>query len=562
MQVISPEPLPECVTPSPPPRPLPTGATDPAATTHAITMRGALYSWAILAGIKTVENRPFRLSPGWYGLHTGLGSLNAETRKRLEARLARLPPAADLPPAGAIAGLIRVDGVASAEGCAGTAAEPWATGPVRHVIGAVLALPSPVPHRGLPGLSPLSDATRLALREQIEPQPPASPPRVAHTDPLLLPPFEAAASRPRKRRCPAAGPAAKGARRRLDWPEAGEAMSEEDAAGVARAFRFRFNFMPREQIFRSEAGSAGGGGGGGGGGGDGDGGDGGGSDGGSGGGDGSCSSRSGSGDGGGDGGSSSGGNGGGSSGVGDGVGGAAGGGGGGGGDSSSALVGGAALARYESARRHLSGADLRLFCFEAQHEFLSLPEEAQLLAWCDSLDEWEPRVGSVDGGVRRCFGVTLGESYRVLRSEPLPPVLAALGEKVLAHVRGRPWPFACLDPVEQPPFGQCYVQRYIGGQSLGFHFDHRREYDEMIAGVSVGAPATLLLGATSGAGGVREGAARAPNVQRVHLPPRSLYVMGGMARYDLRHAVEAHPAAAPHRYSFTFRSLGCRRGAC
>jgi len=150
----------------------------------------------------------------------------------------------------------------------------------------------------------------------------------------------------------------------------------------------------------------------------------------------------------------------------------------------------------------------------------------------------------------------------VLRSEPLPPVLAALGEKVLAHVRGRPWPFACLDPAEQPPFGQCYVQRYIGGQSLGFHFDHRREYDEMIAGVSVGAPATLLLGATSGAGGVREGAARAPNVQRVHLPPRSLYVMGGMARYDLRHAVEAHPAAAPHRYSFTFRSLGCRRGAC
>ena len=152
-------------------------------------------------------------------------------------------------------------------------------------------------------------------------------------------------------------------------------------------------------------------------------------------------------------------------------------------------------------------------------------------------------------------------------------------------MRGRPWPFACLDSAEQPPFGQCYVQRYAGRQSLGaaapsprdtrpppgphrerlasgFHFDHRREYDEMIAGVSVGAPATLLLGATSGAGGVREGAARAPNVQCVHLPPRSLYVMGGMARYDLRHAVEAHPAAAPHRYSFTFRSLGCRRGAC
>ena len=34
---------------------------------------------------------------------------------------------------------------------------------------------------------------------------------------------------------PRAGPAAKGARRRLDWPEAGEAMEVDEAHGMAPA---------------------------------------------------------------------------------------------------------------------------------------------------------------------------------------------------------------------------------------------------------------------------------------------------------------------------------------
>lgn len=40
-------------------------ATIPEEVTKAITLRGAQLSWAVLQGIKTIENRNFRIAPGW-----------------------------------------------------------------------------------------------------------------------------------------------------------------------------------------------------------------------------------------------------------------------------------------------------------------------------------------------------------------------------------------------------------------------------------------------------------------------------------------------------------------
>jgi hypothetical protein len=55
---------------STPPRKELTGAESRETITHGLTMRGAQLTWAVLEGVKVIENRHFRLKPGWYALHT------------------------------------------------------------------------------------------------------------------------------------------------------------------------------------------------------------------------------------------------------------------------------------------------------------------------------------------------------------------------------------------------------------------------------------------------------------------------------------------------------------
>ena len=52
------------------------GAESPAGVTHAWTIKGGQLTRVILDRIKRIENRHFKISPGWYALHTGqtLGS--------------------------------------------------------------------------------------------------------------------------------------------------------------------------------------------------------------------------------------------------------------------------------------------------------------------------------------------------------------------------------------------------------------------------------------------------------------------------------------------------------
>ena len=143
-----------------------TAASTPGEVTHAITMKGAQRTWAILNGRKVVENRPFRLRAGWYALHTGLGELSVAERARLEALVPDVPRAEALP-RGEILGLIRVDGGVRPAECKQTPAEPWATGPVCNLISEVLVLGTPVRHKGMQGVWPLSAAARASLSEQV-----------------------------------------------------------------------------------------------------------------------------------------------------------------------------------------------------------------------------------------------------------------------------------------------------------------------------------------------------------------------------------------------------------
>ena len=130
------------------------GASSIDATTHAITLRGATYSWAILAGHKNIENRSARIAPGWYFLHTGARNNSAEAQASIRACVpggVRVPAEASLPH-GVIVGLIKISHSLPLEQCDGSA---WATGPVCNVIEAVCELGTPINQKGALGQWPI-----------------------------------------------------------------------------------------------------------------------------------------------------------------------------------------------------------------------------------------------------------------------------------------------------------------------------------------------------------------------------------------------------------------------
>lgn len=126
---------------------LPMELDNPADTlTHGLTLKGAQYNWAILKGYKTVENRAYRIKPGWYALHTGVGKIEKKVTDEIQAALGdvRLPGEEEMPH-GVIVGAVHISCGLPIERCR---TDPWATGPVCNVLDAVYVLPNPVKARG------------------------------------------------------------------------------------------------------------------------------------------------------------------------------------------------------------------------------------------------------------------------------------------------------------------------------------------------------------------------------------------------------------------------------
>lgn len=111
---------------------------------HGVTLRGAQLTHAILVGAKRVENRHFKMQPGWYALHTGASTSAPESQHALIAAVPSMPSEASLPHS-CIVGAIEITHSLDISQCAN---EPWAFGPVVNVIGSVVRLERPVPHKG------------------------------------------------------------------------------------------------------------------------------------------------------------------------------------------------------------------------------------------------------------------------------------------------------------------------------------------------------------------------------------------------------------------------------
>ena len=95
-------------------------------------------------------------------------------------------------------------------------------------------------------------------------------------------------------------------------------------------------------------------------------------------------------------------------------------------------------------------------------------------------------------------------------------------------------------------FNQLYVNHYPMDTRarIGFHHDHHITMGHFIAGISCGSTCELHLRAQD------PGMKRPPT--RVQLPPRSLYLMTGLSRWHLQHAI---PVITGDRLSLTFRTV-------
>ena len=140
-----------------------TAATTLAAVTHALTLRGAQLMHARLSGAKRVENRHFRLQPGWYALHTGAKTSAHESQHALLAAVPGMLAEADLPH-GAIVGAIRISHALTLEQCEG---EPWAFGPVCNVVDAIARLETPVAHKGALSVWRIGTETLAEVQAQL-----------------------------------------------------------------------------------------------------------------------------------------------------------------------------------------------------------------------------------------------------------------------------------------------------------------------------------------------------------------------------------------------------------
>lgn len=238
-------------------------------------------------------------------------------------------------------------------------------------------------------------------------------------------------------------------------------------------------------------------------------------------------------------------------------------------------------------RSGLASADVSQLGFV----LLSQPEAAELVSRdqadailrdvvqpLDTDGGWQRRNGrggssvgageGVPGTQRKTFGAELDCKYRVTEMSSMPPLLDALGARILSFCRSRRWPFSrgMVAPAGAH-FDQAYIQRYVPGEpssTLGFHYDSFGSFGELICGVTLTGSALLLLRKNCGPADVGDFVNRPqstmadPRTHCVRLTPLSIYCMTGLSRYDLRHAVVCdHPTE--ERISITFRIVDWSR---
>jgi alkylated DNA repair dioxygenase AlkB len=179
-------------------------------------------------------------------------------------------------------------------------------------------------------------------------------------------------------------------------------------------------------------------------------------------------------------------------------------------------------------------------------DFVSINEETTLL---DAIGSIEFSRVEMRGGVakRRVahYGWTYG--YEARRSEPgvaIPEFLLPLRATAAA--------WAGIDAGE---FGEALVTEYPAGAGIGWHRDAPM-FGDVIAGISLLSGCTMKFRPYVSPKQLEPGHSPRRASHAVNLPPRSAYLISGLARREFEHGIADTPSM---RYSITFRTLGGTR---
>lgn len=142
-----------------------TGAATLTQITHAFSLSNPLLAFLILAGAKTIENRPVRLKPGWYALHVSRRTPKshigvAEDREHRTRFAGSYPGFQELMTwCGCVVGAVYVSHSLPHEACKD---DPYAVAsyPIKNIITKVVRLDAKIADRGNVGAWPLSDEAR------------------------------------------------------------------------------------------------------------------------------------------------------------------------------------------------------------------------------------------------------------------------------------------------------------------------------------------------------------------------------------------------------------------
>ena len=158
------------------------GAETPNKITHCFTLKGYHWAYAMLEGereregvmgsSKVIENRHFRITPGWYGVVVGKGMGRREDYEMVKRTL----PGMSIPAwesqqskrmRGKIVGIVQITHSVKTEVCT---TSPWATGPVCNIITRAAWLPTWVDGRGGQGVHPIKGGGDVAEQVRLQAQ--------------------------------------------------------------------------------------------------------------------------------------------------------------------------------------------------------------------------------------------------------------------------------------------------------------------------------------------------------------------------------------------------------
>jgi alkylated DNA repair protein (DNA oxidative demethylase) len=172
----------------------------------------------------------------------------------------------------------------------------------------------------------------------------------------------------------------------------------------------------------------------------------------------------------------------------------------------------------------------------SQADAIVTPDEEQMLIMSINAAELSPF--RFHGWLGKRLTVSYGWRYDFDDASFAPA--EAIPEWLLP-LRAKAARFVCLQPGE---LVQAALIRYDPGAGIGWHRD--RAVFEHVAGISLGAPATMRFRRRRPGGFDRAS---------VLLAPRAIYHLTGEARHDWEHSIAAMEVT---RWSITFRSLSER----